>query len=48
MAVNVAREAATFDERLRLDIDYLDNQSLLLDLQILWQTVFAVFSRSGV
>jgi lipopolysaccharide/colanic/teichoic acid biosynthesis glycosyltransferase len=42
------RNITTFDERLRLDIDYLDNQSLFLDLHILWETVVAIFARSGV
>lgn len=42
------RNETTFDERLRLDIAYIDHQSLLFDVRILLQTVFAVFSRSGV
>src|SRR6476469_580972 len=37
------RNAATFDERLRLDVEYLHRQSLGLDLKILWWTVVAVF-----
>jgi lipopolysaccharide/colanic/teichoic acid biosynthesis glycosyltransferase len=41
------RNAATFDERLRLDAEYLQRQSLGLDLKIIWWTVVAVFKRSG-
>jgi lipopolysaccharide/colanic/teichoic acid biosynthesis glycosyltransferase len=41
------RNAATFDERLRLDVEYLQRMSLGLDLKILWWTVVAVFRRSG-
>jgi lipopolysaccharide/colanic/teichoic acid biosynthesis glycosyltransferase len=42
-----ARGDSTFDERLRLDIEYLDRASLLLDLQILVLTALAVLKRSG-
>ncbi len=41
------RNAATFDERLRLDVEYLERMSLGLDLKIMWWTVIAVFKRSG-
>ncbi len=41
------RNAATFDERLRLDVEYLQRMSLGLDLKIMWWTVVAVFKRSG-
>ena len=41
------RNAATFDERLRLDVEYLQRVSLGLDLKILWWTVVAVFKRKG-
>ena len=41
------RNAATFDERLRLDVEYLQRSSLGLDLKILWWTVVAVFKRKG-
>jgi lipopolysaccharide/colanic/teichoic acid biosynthesis glycosyltransferase len=36
-----------FDDRLRLDIAYLRNRSLLLDIQILTRTVSCVLSRKG-
>jgi lipopolysaccharide/colanic/teichoic acid biosynthesis glycosyltransferase len=41
------RNETTFDERLRLDIQYIDSMSLRLDLKILWWTVAVVFRGSG-
>jgi lipopolysaccharide/colanic/teichoic acid biosynthesis glycosyltransferase len=41
------RNATTFDERLRLDIEYIEHRSFALDLKILMQTVPAVLRRSG-
>lgn len=46
-AVN-GRNANSWDEKLRLDCWYVDNQSLWLDLRILWRTVGAVLSSEGV
>jgi lipopolysaccharide/colanic/teichoic acid biosynthesis glycosyltransferase len=42
-----ARSGSSFDERLRLDIEYVEHRSLLLDLSILWGTVGAVLHRTG-
>ncbi len=36
-----------FDERLKLDIVYIEKQSILFDIQILLQTVGAVLNRRG-
>ncbi len=41
------RNAMDFDERLRLDTQYIRQRSLTLDLRILWWTVAAVIARSG-
>jgi lipopolysaccharide/colanic/teichoic acid biosynthesis glycosyltransferase len=41
------RNLTTFDERLRLDIEYIEHRSFWLDLKILLQTVPAIFRRSG-
>jgi lipopolysaccharide/colanic/teichoic acid biosynthesis glycosyltransferase len=41
------RNLTTFDERLRLDIEYIERRSFLFDLEILLRTVPAVFRRSG-
>jgi lipopolysaccharide/colanic/teichoic acid biosynthesis glycosyltransferase len=42
------RNATTFDERLRLDIQYIRQRSLWLDLKLLFLTVPALLRRSGV
>lgn len=41
------RNVTTFDERLRLDLAYVANMSLWLDLRILLRTVGAIWKRSG-
>jgi lipopolysaccharide/colanic/teichoic acid biosynthesis glycosyltransferase len=41
------RNKTDFDERLRLDIEYMRHRSFGLDLKILLQTVPAVLGRSG-
>lgn len=42
------RNALSWEERLALDVWYVDNRSLLLDLRILGRTVLAVLSGRGV
>ena len=41
------RTNVTYDERVRLDMYYIQNRSLLLDIKILLQTVVCVLSRQG-
>ncbi len=41
------RSDIDFNERLRLDVEYIEKQSFLLDLKILFLTVFALFSQRG-
>jgi lipopolysaccharide/colanic/teichoic acid biosynthesis glycosyltransferase len=41
------RSDLDFDDRLRLDVAYIENQSLWLDIVILIRTVTAVFSQRG-
>jgi sugar transferase EpsL len=41
------RNSLSFDERLRLDVWYVDNISCWLDLQILFKTVWIVFTQRG-
>ena len=41
------RNATTFDERLRLDIAYVNQRSLGLDLKILLLTFAAMLKRAG-
>lgn len=42
------RNAISWDEKFELDIWYVDNQSLWLDMRILWLTVWRVIHRSGI
>jgi lipopolysaccharide/colanic/teichoic acid biosynthesis glycosyltransferase len=42
------RQAIPFSERLRLDVQYVDNLSFSLDMRILFRTVVRVFSSDGV
>ncbi len=42
------RNLAPWDERLEMDVWYVENRSLLLDLRILLMTVVKVFRREGV
>lgn len=41
------RSDVDFDERLELDIEYIERQSLLLDIQIMFQTIAAIFTQNG-
>jgi len=41
------RSRITFDEIVRHDIEYIEKQSLILDLKILWWTVAQVFLGKG-
>jgi len=42
------RNAISWDEKFKLDVWYVDNQSIWLDVKILWLTVKKVISRDGV
>jgi lipopolysaccharide/colanic/teichoic acid biosynthesis glycosyltransferase len=42
-----ARCTADFDEQVRLDIEYIEHQSMWLDLKILFKTPLAVLSARG-
>ena len=44
----MGRNALTWEEKLRLDVWYVDHQSFLLDLRILVLTVQRVFAGTGV
>lgn len=43
----IGRASMEFDERLRLDIAYIERRSIWLDINILFLTVFAVFKQRG-
>ena len=42
------RNAISWEDRFKYDIEYVDNQSFILDLKILWQTLLKVIKRDGV
>lgn len=42
------RNAISWEEKFKLDIWYVDNRSLWLDLKILWVTIRKVLARNGV
>ena len=42
------RDNLTENEKVRLDLEYKERQSMLLDLQILWRTIFYVWKSKGV
>jgi sugar transferase EpsL len=42
------RNAISWDEKFNYDVWYVDNQSLLLDLKILWMTMVIVFKKDGI
>ena len=42
------RNALSWDEKFALDVWYVDNQSIALDVHILWKTLMAVFRRDGI
>lgn len=42
------RNDVDWSERLAMDVWYVDNRSLSLDLKILWRTALTVFQREGV
>lgn len=42
------RNALTWEEKFKLDVWYVDNWSLWLDLKILWLTCVAVVTRRGI
>lgn len=42
------RNALDWEDRFRLDVWYVDNQTMSLDLRILWLTLLKVFAREGI
>ena len=42
------RNAISWEEKFALDVWYVDNRSLWLDLKVLWLTVLKVVSRQGI
>ncbi|WP_405572684.1 sugar transferase [Winogradskyella sp. Asnod2-B02-A] len=42
------RNTISWEEKFKLDVYYVDNQSFLLDLKILWLTFYKVIKRSDI
>jgi lipopolysaccharide/colanic/teichoic acid biosynthesis glycosyltransferase len=42
------RNALSWEDRFKLDVWYVDNQSIWLDIRILWSTVRKVIGREGI
>ncbi len=42
------RNAISWEEKFTLDVWYVDNRSILLDLKIIWMTVVKVLRREGI
>jgi lipopolysaccharide/colanic/teichoic acid biosynthesis glycosyltransferase len=42
------RNAISWEEKFRLDVEYVDRQSFALDLKILYRTLIKVFKREGI
>jgi lipopolysaccharide/colanic/teichoic acid biosynthesis glycosyltransferase len=42
------RNAVTWEERFRLDVNYVDTQSFFGDVRILVETIFVVLKRDGI
>lgn len=42
------RNAISWDEKFALDVWYIDNRSIWLDLKIIWLTVLKVIKRDGI
>lgn len=42
------RNSISWEEKFRLDVEYVDNQTFLLDVKILWLTVLKVVARKDI
>jgi len=42
------RNAITWEEKFKLDVWYVDNKSLLLDVKIIFMTIIKIFKREGI
>src|SRR5690606_11167430 len=41
-------KSISWEERFRLDVWYVDHATFLLDLQILWKTIWIVLTQAGI
>ena len=42
------RNAISWEEKFKLDVEYVEKQSFLLDIKILWMTFINVIQRKGI
>jgi lipopolysaccharide/colanic/teichoic acid biosynthesis glycosyltransferase len=42
------RNAITWEEKFKLDVWYIDNQTLWLDIKIIFMTIWKIFKREGI
>jgi len=42
------RNAITWEEKFRFDVEYVEEQSFLLDIKIFWMTFLTVIQRKGI
>lgn len=42
------RNAISWDDKFKLDVWYVDNRSLFIDIKILWLTIVKVFRQEGI
>ena len=42
------RNAITWEEKFKLDVWYVDNRSLWLDIKIIFMTIWKIFKREGI
>jgi hypothetical protein len=42
------RNALYWEDKFEMDVWYVDNQSLGLDVKVLWMTLIKVFKREGI
>jgi len=42
------RNAITWEEKFKLDVWYVDNHSLWLDVKIIFMTIWKIFTREGI
>nr|MBP8042866.1 sugar transferase [Bacteroidales bacterium] len=42
------RNALTWEEKFKLDVWYVDNQSFWLDIKIIFMTIWKILKREGI
>lgn len=42
------RNAISWEEKFRFDVEYVEKQTFMLDIKIIWMTLINVFQRKGI